>query len=111
MKSNLREIFRVYSCGCSKMIIIKINRSTNIRTNKQTDKHFVDPKYLSQIKSDPLDIFRVYSCGCPKKIKIKDKQVNKQTNKQTNRCTFFKILYISAKSSRIFTKFSGYIPV
>ena len=29
---------------------------------------FLDPLYLSQIKSDPHKIFRVYSCGCPRMI-------------------------------------------
>ena len=39
------------------------------------------------------------------KTKKQTKHINKQTNKH------FKILYISAKSSQIFTKFSGYISV
>ena len=61
----------------------------NKQTNKQTNKHFLDPQYLSQINSDPHEIFRVYFFGCPNMIKIKNKQFNKQTNKQTNRQTFF----------------------
>ena len=69
------------------MIKIKNNKQVNKqKTNKQTNKHFLDPEYLSQIKSDPREIFRVYSCGCPKKIKIK-KQTGQQTNKQTNKQT------------------------
>ena len=60
---------------------------------------------------DVQNIIRVYSCGCPNMIRIKNKQFNEQTNKQSNKQTFFKILYISAKSSPIFTEFSGYIPV
>ena len=39
IKSDLHEIFRVYFCGCLKMIEIK-NKSTNKETNKQTNKHF-----------------------------------------------------------------------
>ena len=64
--------------------------------------------YLIEIKSDLQEILREYSCGQPKMIKIKNKQINKQTNKQTN--TFY-ILNISAKSSWIFTKFSGELSV
>merc|ERR1712120_47951 len=48
-----------------------------------------------------------YFCGCPKMIK-KKKQIKKQTNKQIN---IFWILNISAKSSRISTKFSGELSV
>ena len=58
------------------------------QTNKQTNKQlniFLDPKYLSQIKSDRHKIFRIYFCGCPKIIQIKNKSINKQTNKQTNK--------------------------
>ena len=55
------------------------------QTNKQTNKYFLDPEYLSQIKSDPRKIFRVYSFGCPKMIKITNRSTNKQTNKQTNK--------------------------
>merc|ERR1712236_196742 len=102
IKSDLHEIFRVHSCGCSKMIKIKkTNRSTNKQTNKQTNKHVLDLEYLSQIKSDLHENFRVYFCGCHKIIKIKNEQVK---NKQIN---IFKILSISAKSSQIFIKFSG----
>ena len=39
--------------------------------NKQTNKHFIDPIFLSQIKSDLNKIFRVTSCGCPKMIKTR----------------------------------------
>ena len=70
------------------MIKIKnkqVNKQKNKQTNKKTNKLYLDPEYLSQIKSDPREIFRVYSRGCPKMIKIKNKQVNKQTNKQTNK--------------------------
>ena len=65
---------------------LKKNRSTNKQTNKQTNKYFLDPEYLSQIKSDPRKIFGVYSCGCPKMFKIKKtgQQTNKQ-KKQTNK--------------------------
>ena len=57
----------------------------NKQTKKLTNKHFINPIYLSQINLDLHEFFRVYSCGCPKMIKIKkNKQVNKQTNKQTN---------------------------
>ena len=59
--------------------------SINKQKNKQTNKHFLDPKYLSQIKSDLHEIFRVGSCGCPKMIKIKIQKNNTQTNKQTNK--------------------------
>ena len=55
----------------------------NKQTNKQTNKHFLDPKYLSKIKSDLHKIFRVYYCACPNMIK--KKQVNRKTNKQTNK--------------------------
>ena len=65
MTSNLHKIFRVYSCGCSKMIKIEKNK----QVNKQTNKHVLDIEYLSQIKSDLHDIFRVYSCECPNMIK------------------------------------------
>ena len=58
-------------------------KQTGQQTNKQTKKHFLDPEYLSQIKSDPRKIFRVYSCGFPKMIKI-EKQTVKLTNKQIN---------------------------
>ena len=62
-----------------------INKQTNKHTNKQTNT-FLDPIYLSQIKSDLHEIFRVYSCGCPKMIKInKNKSIKKQTNKQINK--------------------------
>ena len=84
MKSNLHDIFGVYSCGCSKMIKIK-NKQVNKQMNKQTKKkRFLDPEYLSQITSDPRKIFMVYSCGCPKMFKIK--KTGQQTkNKQTNK--------------------------
>merc|ERR1711867_293068 len=36
IKSNLHEIFRVYSCWCSKIIKIK-NKQFNKQTNKQTN--------------------------------------------------------------------------
>merc|ERR1712239_4506 len=97
------------------MIKIK-NRSTNKQTNKQTNKHILDLEYLSQIKSDLHEILRETSFGCSTMIKAKNKQIYKQTNKQTNKQinisqSNFLILNISAKSSWIFTKFSGYIPV
>ena len=48
IKSDPHEIFRVYSCGCTKMIKIKkTNSSTNKQTNKQTNKHFLK-SYISQ---------------------------------------------------------------
>merc|ERR1712215_554326 len=83
-------------------------QKTNKHTNKQ-NKHVLDLEYVSQIKSDLHEIFRVYFCGCPKMIKIKNKSINKLTNKQTNK--HFYILNISAKSSRISTKFSGELSV
>ena len=56
----------------------------NKRTNKQTNKHFLDPIYLSQIKLDLQKIFRETSCRSPTMIKTKkNKQIYKQTNKQT----------------------------
>ena len=57
----------------------------NKQTNKQTNKYFLDPIYLSQIISDLHENFRVHSYGCPKMIKIKknNKQFNTQPNKQT----------------------------
>ena len=62
------------------------NMSINKRTNKPTNKHFLDPIYLSQIKSDLHQIFRGYFCDYPKMTKIKkNKSKNKQTNKQTNK--------------------------
>ena len=51
------------------------SEKTKKQTNK-TNKHFLDPIYLSQIKSKVQKIFRVYFCRCPKMIKIKNKQAN-----------------------------------
>ena len=87
----------------------------NKQTNKQiTNKHsnsLVNQQYLSQIKSDIYKTFRETFCQCPKMIKIKkNKQINKKkTNNLTNKHfqSNFRILNISAKSSQIFTKFSG----
>ena len=79
--SNLHKILRGTFCGCPTMIKIKKNKSKNLQTNKQINKPFLGPIYLSQIKSDLYEIFRVYSCGSSKMIKIKNKPVNKQTNK------------------------------
>ena len=53
------------------------------QTNKKQKKHFKDPKYISQIKSDLHEIFREASCGCSMMIKTKNKEFYKQTNKQT----------------------------
>ena len=55
--------------------------------NKQTNNHFLDPKYLIQIKSDLQKLFREIYCGHPRIFKTK-KQINKQTNKK-NKKTFF----------------------
>ena len=54
-------------------------------TNKQTNKHFLDFKYLSPINSDLQEIIKVTSFGCPTITNTK-KQIYKQTNKkkQTN---------------------------
>ena len=83
--SDLNEILRVYSCAYPKMIKIKKNKQIIKQTNKQTNKHFLDPRYISQIKSNLPKIFRGTFCWCPTKIKTKDKQIYKQTNKQTNK--------------------------
>ena len=46
------------------------------------------------------------------KTKKQTNHINKQTNKQTNKqINIFQILYISAKSSQIFMKISGKLPV
>ena len=37
IRSDPREIFRVFSCGCAKMIKIK-NKQVNKQTNKQKNK-------------------------------------------------------------------------
>ena len=81
--SDLHNSFRQTFCGCTKMIKIK-NKSINKKTKKQTNKHFLHPKYLSQIKSNLHKIFRGTFCWCPTKIKTKNKQIYKQTNKQIN---------------------------
>ena len=62
IKSDLHEIFRVYFCGCPKMIKIK-NKSINKQTNKQTSKHFLDPKYISKVKSDLHKIYGYIPVG------------------------------------------------
>ena len=73
--------------------------------------------YLSQTKSDLHKIVRVYSCGCPKMI-IKPLQSRippllpfSPSSPPLSCQSNLLILNISAKSSHIFTKFSGYIPV
>ena len=67
------------------MIKIK-NKQTNKQTNKQIkNKHFLDPKYISQIKSDLYQIFRETFRGCPSMVKTKNKPIDKQTNEQTNK--------------------------
>ena len=64
---------------------LKQKKSIDEQRSKQTNKHFKDPKYLSQIKSDIQENHRVTSYGCSKMIKIKKKQTGQQTNKQTNK--------------------------
>ena len=74
----------------------QINKQTYKQTNKQTNKQInilLNPKYLSQIKSDLHKIFRVTYCGCPKMVKTK-KQISKQANKETNK-QFLDLKYIS----------------
>ena len=81
--SNLHNIFRVYFCGCPKMI--KIKKSINKqKKNKQTNTYtFLDPKYLNHIESDLYKTFNAYFCGCPKMIETKtNKSGNEQINKQ-----------------------------
>ena len=70
--------------GCPTMIKTK-NKQIYKQTNTQTNKHFLDPKYLSQIKLDLCEIVRVYFCGCPMIIQTKNEQMYKQTNSQTNK--------------------------
>ena len=48
---NHHKIFRETSFGCPKMIKIKTGQQTNKQTNKQLNIS-LDPKYISQIKSD-----------------------------------------------------------
>ena len=65
----------------------KNKKTIHKQANKQTNKkHLLDPKYLSQIKSDLHITFRETSCGCPMMFKTKkNKQIHKQTNRQTNK--------------------------
>ena len=86
--------------------MIKTKKQTNQQTNKkqtQTNNHFLDPKYLSQIKSDLHKNFRVTSCGCPKIIKIN--KTNKSINKQTNKYTFLDPKYLCQIKSDLHKNF------
>ena len=69
--------------------MIKIKTRTFQQTNKQTNKqiNILDPKYLSQIKSNLHKIFRGTFCWCPTKIITEktNKSINKQTHKQSNK--------------------------
>ena len=69
--SGLYETFRKFSMGYCEMIQIKK------QTNKQTNKHLLDPKYLSQINSDLHKTFRRTS-RCYHKII----QINTPTNRK-----------------------------
>ena len=77
----------------------------------------LDPKYLSQIKSDLIKISRATSCVGPMIIKPLQIRIPplllpfSPSPPPSNHSIFFSFLNISAKSNRIFTKFSGYIPV
>ena len=75
--SDIHKIFRVTSCGCQKSIKIK-NNQINKKTNQQIN--ILDPKYLSQIKSNIYKISRETFCRCPTNIKTK-KSINKHANK------------------------------
>ena len=80
--SCLQETLRETFFGCINMI----KKETNKSTNKQTKQiNILDPKYLSQIKSDLHKTFREASCWYPIMINTKNKQLHKQTNKQTNK--------------------------
>ena len=55
-----------------------------MQTNKQINL-FLDPKYISQIKSDLHEIFRETFCGGSTMNKTRNKQIYKWKNKQTNK--------------------------
>ena len=59
-----------------------MNKKTNKQTNKQTNVHLLDPKYLSQIRSDLHVVFREKSL-----LVSQDdyKKIHEQTNNQTKK--------------------------
>ena len=97
--SDLQETLRKNFCGCPTMIKTK-NKQFYKQTNKHTNKYtFLDPIYLSQIKSDLHKIIRETSCRCPKMIKIK-KHINQKTNKQTHKL-FLDPIYLNQIKSNL----------